>query len=326
MHEQLSQSMGITCAELQPAVSLYLDNLLAQRDVILERYGLAPETAEKFCDLSTAHEDRETMFALYEKLVYVIENKQIPSLEFLEEERMREQHRINEFFGEDKNIEVPPLPKTITAERIEQWRKKHFELRYLPPITLYEDDEYPGWKHKPTQVIDILSYWRDIYLCSANKKNKNLDMVTPHELSGNWVLVDTRPKPRYARWSCNAYDDDHDLEIILAGNQFLQGRFNLHPDEFDKDNFWDPIKKYLGITDKDEAIVRLPRVIEQNVLNQDNAWYEGNVIEWAEERNYDYTGMRMCSGGSTRDGIKWRTTRYAGAHHEIGFRFVVVFY
>lgn len=89
----------------------------------------------------------------------------------------REGKAIEKFFGQ--KLDVPPLPREITPERYKEWKKKEFELHYLPPEDLTRGRDLPGWKKKPDD-----GFFDDI-------KEGNLRKDSD-ELPGAWILIDDR--------------------------------------------------------------------------------------------------------------------------------------
>ena len=102
---------------------------------------------------------------------------EIPELRDLVE---MEADALKRVFGYD--IEVPPLPRSVTPERMEIWREKGMDLHYLPPEDLREERDLPGWKrtrsHLPGYWILIerrekqsrLGFsWEDLHLPGAKE-------------------------------------------------------------------------------------------------------------------------------------------------------------
>ncbi len=253
------------------------------------------------------------------------------------QEAIMEKSRIwqKKFFG--KTIEnVPPLPGAATPERIKHWEALKFELRYLPNVTMHEDKAYPGWKKKPGKRhangngIEFFDEVNNIEQLAENKGNSNLDGLSPTDLPGCWVLADMRPKPNYKDGN-QSYADDGAIQKILerlARNNILNteakdGRRNIiRSSTFDKPEFWEEFRKLLDLEGIDSATVRLPRLIEQNVMGQSPNWDGTSTHEWSEE--YQSSGYRLLSGHSDFGGasfVFWDDS----AHDDVGFRPLVVF-
>lgn len=66
----------------------------------------------------------------------------------------KEAGAFKRFFGYD--IEVPPLPRSVTPERIASWREKGMDLHYLPREELREERTPPDSRRKPSRLP---GYW-----------------------------------------------------------------------------------------------------------------------------------------------------------------------
>jgi len=260
--------------------------------------------------------------------------------------RTQEAQRLRDFFGEsflkEHAIEVPPVPDYLTPEQITEWKKNLFELRYLPKLRMEESLDLPGWKHKPgtrhtplklkdIEFFDELEAIRDL---AENKDNPHLmdihtgEEMDPLDLPGAWLLTDTRGKPNDALGD-QTYEHDELIqgaiqklssEVVLNRNTWAGRRNYITSKELNDRRFWDAIRAALKVPE--QASVRLPRVIEANVLGQRPEWEETNTTEWCEEMYRPE--LRLASGESTGGGASELAIWKTGGHFN-GFRPLVVF-
>jgi hypothetical protein len=182
----------------------------------------------------------------------------------------RERDALKDFFGE--TVEVPALPAEVTPERYKEWLKKGLDLHYLPPIEMGQDRGFPGWKRKPgKQFTPEQQYGMDFYGAIAEGKLP----ADSAKLSGAWLLVDTRPTPRF-------HDGDqmyaHDflkpvLEELREKNYLAEfkpkgSRFNITVKELEYPAVHAALAEAFGIADDE---LHLPRAIDYNYLG--NAFY-----------------------------------------------------
>jgi hypothetical protein len=268
---------------------------------------------------------------------------EMPNLEAI---RIEEAQRLRDFFGEsfvkEHAIEVPPAPDYLTPEQIAEWKKNLFELRYLPKVRMEESLDLPGWKHKPgtrhtphklngVEFFDEFEAIRDL---PENKKNPHLkDIHTgkeldPCDLPGSWLLVDVRRKPNSALGG-QTYEHDELIQGViqeLSSDGVLNkdtwaGRRNyITSEELNDSRFWEAIQAAMNVPE--QASVRLPRVIEANVLGQRPGWEDTNTTEWCEEMYRPE--LRLRSGDSISGGASALSHGQAGSPI-IGFRPLVVF-
>lgn len=244
----------------------------------------------------------------------------------------RETRKLQEFFGlevfNDEIREVPPLPPEVTPERVREWRELGFELHYLPEITMAEDRDFPGWRHKPgKRYTPGQQYGLEFY---DEIKNGNLapDSAT---LPGSWILADSREKPDYQNGK-QLYPNDDQIGAILKDLReqgIIQAfdpptsRFNLSWDELHSTELTSRLASLLGVPpDK----LRLPRAIEWNYLG--NAfhpqWGTTNTWEWLED-SYQGGRRRMRCGGSRGGGLSGVYWNVPGDRYGyLGFRRLVV--
>ncbi len=249
-------------------------------------------------------------------------------------ERSRKWHQ--EFFG--KVFDHPPLPRAATKERAELWERLGFELLYLPPVVMQESDNYPRWKKKPGKRhtpnqqhgIEFFDELQAIQDFPENKANPHLAGLALNALPGCWILRDTRKKPNYDQGK-QAYENDVATQTLLkqlATQNILNPeakdglRNNIHPSVFDKPEFWQAFRRLFDLEDAPDVTIRLPRVVEQNVMGQGPEWDGTRTYEWSEE--YYRSGYRLIAGDSDSGGAS-RVAWYVRARAHIGFRPQVVF-
>ncbi|MEK7535867.1 MAG: AAA family ATPase [Patescibacteria group bacterium] len=238
----------------------------------------------------------------------------------------REAENLQKFFGKD--IDVPPVPDSITLEQYEKWKEMKFELHYLPAEDMSENANYPGWKKKPGKKFTPNGNGIEFMEEAKNSQNS----LTPDtlQLTGAWVLVDTREKPAYKSGNQN-YKDDKFTQVIkelrkanVIGEKGKKGsRFNITWEELQKPEVKQKLAEILEVNPDQ---IRLPRAIEWNFLG--NAYYQqwGNTDtwEWFEEV---YSGSGHLIGGDSDDGglssVDWGNAGSRGG--DIGFRPLIVF-
>lgn len=235
----------------------------------------------------------------------------------------REKNKLKEFFGYD--IDVPPLPEEITLEKYEQWKELSFELHYLPEEDMTKDRDLPGWQKKPN----------DWFYNAIGERKISPDAT---KLSGAWVLIDSREKPRYdnsdpMRRGEQMYENDDEIgnafkklrqRRVVKDHRKDDSRFNISWDELNKDEVKKALAKILGI---DPENLRLPRAIEWNYLGNafHKEWGETNVLEWFEDE-YEKGRERLSGGGSGGGGLSdVKEIPPSFSYIDFGFRPLVVF-
>lgn len=205
---------------------------------------------------------------------------------------------LKEFFG--KEIEILPLPRVITQEKLNKCKGLGFSLHFLPQETVSRDKIYPGWK----KIIQEDWFYEDIEI-------KNLSPETLM-LPGRWILIDHRPKPMFKNGRQMYLDDEKFLSPIvkklrkfkkidprqISVNVPLNSRFGITPDEYDR--FLRPeLSKLLDFKIKQ---IRLPRAIEWNYLANYFylQWGKTNTWEWFDDKKEN--GLRRLCGGCSDEG------------------------
>jgi len=224
----------------------------------------------------------------------------------------KEKEVLEKFFG--KKIEVPPLPKEITPERLKKWQEKDLELHFLPAENMTQNREIKGWKKPDYRHINASKFPPDAT-----------------ELPGCWVLVDARQKPNWQSGN-QMYDNDF-LGLVLQElrNKGLierykhsQSRFHIPPQNLEKPEVIEAIAKAYGL--KPEQL-SLQREIEFNVIGNIHhpEWGTTSSSEWFGDR-YDSVHGRLRGGSSDYGGlayVDWYDLDYR--RDIIGFRFLVRF-
>ncbi len=244
----------------------------------------------------------------------------------MEPERMR----WRDFFGME--IDVPPLPDSITPERYERWRHQKFELHYLPPQEMSGDKQYPGWEKKPGNEYTPDGDKGISFLRAAEH---SLHGLTPDNLKlpGAWILIDTRDKPGYNQ----DYQDDGDIgsalrelrnsKIILPHDKGKDdSRCDISWEELHKPEVTAKFAKVLGV---EPSQVRLPRAIEENVLGNAcyKQWDTTDTYEWSED-SYNlsfFVPTHLIQGDSNLGGISdvfWSGS--GNRDNRVGFRLAAV--
>jgi MoxR-like ATPase len=230
--------------------------------------------------------------------------------------------------GRTPLFEAPLPPTYVTPEQMKQWEQMGFALRYLPKVRMIDALNLPGWQHKPNwdqferNVLDTL---RNLPENRSNPMLQGSDgkPIDPLELLGKWMLVDTRDKPNYQSGN-QTYKNDQALQQVLARFGKKNTRASIDPSFFDHSNtaFWHALKETLRLGNLPAgAVVRLPRVIEANVLGQHPGSHRTNTHEWCEEKKTKagrvYSSLAGHGGASH---IHW----LGSASTDIGFRPLVV--
>lgn len=234
----------------------------------------------------------------------------------------REQTKLREFFGKD--IDVPPMPASVSPEQYEKWKELNYDLHYIPDEEMTEDKNFPGWKKKPTSNINLFN---------AVKDKKNKLAADTLKLPGTWVLVDSREKPGWVsdQTTAQAYEDDNDMEQaiaelraqgLIAGDANKGARFRISWEELQKPEVKAKIAEILDVPPDS---IRLPRAIEYNFLGNAHyqKWGDTNSYEWFQD---SYQGSEHLFGGySDRGGLSHVGWDFAGGRFDsFGFRPLIV--
>ena len=250
----------------------------------------------------------------------------VESREEFEDLVEREQIKLREFFGKD--INVPPVPASVSREQYEKWKELRYELHYIPDEEMTEDKNFPGWKKKPTSGSG------GVNLFTATKDKDNKMAPDTLKLKAGWVLVDTREKPGWVNDQTTAqpYEDDGDMERaieelraqgLIAGDANKGARFRISWEELEKPEVR---QKFAEIFDVSPDQIRLPRAIELNFLGNAHypTWGDTNSYEWFQD---SYQGSGHLVGGDSDYGglssVYWDDA--GGRNDGVGFRPLIVF-
>lgn len=254
---------------------------------------------------------------------------------------LEEEARLSKFFGQ--SINVPPLPVEITKEKLMQWEKQDFELRYLPDMEMAEKDndgkvspkKLDNWQYPPQDLFDFIN---------DGKVDADATM-----LKSGWLLVDKRRRPNYGDGQSKIreqYKNDVLAEMIkklrkdgiIRESDWIEAdsRFDFVAESLDKIEVKQAFADVLGVRSDQ---IDLFRAIEWNVVgNKDHLeWYSATTTEWLkDEVRYDESGKGrlVCDHDADSRGInKYFPLSFyetGGAGHEqhhsrLGFRPLVRF-
>lgn len=191
-----------------------------------------------------------------------------------------EKKALEDFFGQ--NIEVPALPAEATPEKIENWEKLGFKLRYLPTMDIPRGNKYPGLRNE----LGLSLY----------KRIENGDLpVDSQQLKAGWLLVDERNRPNWQNNREQIFENDPFAETItelrkagVINDYKIKGsRFNVSAEELDKPQVKAALAKVLDV---EPEKLDLLRYVEFNILG--NAFYP----EWPG-RDTTELFKDKCRGG-----------------------------
>ena len=121
---------------------------------------------------------------------------------------------LKRFVGYD--IEVPPLPVSVTPERLKAWREKGMDLHYLPPEDLRQERKLPGYWiliERREKQSRLGFSWEDLHLPGFKETIGRLLDVPPESV-------------RRARAA----------ELDYLANAFGERHCPLHPEESQTDD------------------------------------------------------------------------------------------
>lgn len=231
-------------------------------------------------------------------------------------------------------VDIQPLPASITPEVKKNLEKMGMELRFIPSLNLdtlealkkkgeegYLDvlqRRYPNWRRyeslNDTQrgdhaVTRNLSqwYWESI-------RDGKIDFP---KLPGNWVAVEMMPKPA---------DGDHYAPSKMSEKLGFKDRFNVTWDNANKaiNREKRNILSEAGLRSGD---VRMLEAVEWNLLANREGWGKTNTYEWTNtEFRVSGVSLRVVVGYSDDGGAAkaiWAFPDSSDDH--LGFRVAVVF-
>lgn len=217
--------------------------------------------------------------------------------EIINSEKVIIENFFNKKFGD-----IPDLPSWITDELIQFWNENLFNIHYVPKFSLDENVKLPLWQDKPSKIF---------YKKIREGKLKNETRV----LSGKWLLIDGRDKPKkkvpwirindvwllekmgfnpknhLKKWHKQLHQNEY-LINILREKEF-GSRFCLTIHEI---NDLKPfILNFLKI--EQPKIIRLPFFAEYNYFGNAiyKQWRTTETWEWFEDK---FDDSQYLAGGS----------------------------
>ncbi|HRY56812.1 MAG TPA: AAA family ATPase [Patescibacteria group bacterium] len=257
------------------------------------------------------------------------ESKTIVSTETLK----NEQAAWKKVLGVD--VEVPPLPDSVTPEVREKLKDLGMELRFIPDVNLgtladiKRDgvDEYlknrqrlyPNW-HKYETLTDSQ---KEDHSIGRNLEEWYWNLVKDEkvpfpQLPGKWIAVETMPKPKYGdKYSSSQITDELGLE----------DRFNVTWNDANKaiNEAEGNILAAAGLPIIGEQ-VRMLEAIEWNLLANREGWGKTNTYEWTNTELRDGgVSDRVIVGYSDSGGAAYAIWYRPGRSYDrLGFRLAVV--
>lgn len=221
-------------------------------------------------------------------------------------------------FFECASCDVPPLPAWIDEAALSHWDRLCFHTHFLPRVFMNEAAAWQRWRDRPSPF-----FYRSI-------RDGKLP-ASAQELSGKWILIDARDKPKKERAWISESDvgwlrlfgfdpkaflqksqkqgfEREYLEQALAasghGSRFCMTRGDI-------DALKPAVRRLLAIPA--DTHIRLPFFCEYNYLG--NAFYPnwGNTQtwEWLEDlfdgKNYLASGSRSVGAIGVDPSKHWST-------------------
>lgn len=258
-----------------------------------------------------------------------VESKTVVSSETLKSE----QESWKNVLGVD--VEISPLPTSVTPEVREKLKNLGMELRFIPNLdlnTLTEikrsgvdeylktlQSRYPNW-HKYETLTDAQ---KNDHSVSRNLEEWYWNLVKDEKvpfptLPGKWIAVETMPKPKYGdKYSPSKITDELGLE----------DRFNVS---------WNDAKKAIDSAEGNllsamglpiiGGQVRMLEAVEWNLLANREGWGKTNTYEWTNtEYSDDGDSRRVVVGYSVYGGAAYANWDRPEASDDcLGFRLAVV--
>lgn len=242
-----------------------------------------------------------------------------------------EQNAWREVLG--KNVEVPPLPAVITPEVKKSLERLGFELRYIPKLDIDTVDDlkrkgeekflddlqirYPNWR----RYESLSDTEREDHSVTRNLEQwfwelAKEDRMDFPSMPGNWVAVETMPKPSYG---------EHYAPSGVGDKLGFEDRFSVT---------WNDANEAIQRQKRDilseaglpSGDVRMLNAVEWNLLANREGWGQTNTYEWTNtEARGGGDSYRVIVGHSDRGGAanaRWRSP--GDSYERIGFRVAVV--
>ena len=251
MHESHPHISDLRLPDLKPQVQSYIAGLKKNLFVIYAKYEVKNRN-ELAVKVREGKVDTKNSDKVIELLKLINESGRKDEVVIIERIIRDEGRKLEIIFG--RKIEIPPLPKEIPPERIQEWREKKLELHYLPPIDMAQESELKNWIRPNFSFITI-----------GTETGLPADAM---KLPGCWTLVDTRERPQKES-DDQVHGDDEDflgpvLENLRDRNLIVnfkhpQSRFNISFDELEKPEVITAMAAACGL--KPEQI-STPRMVE----------------------------------------------------------------
>ncbi len=245
----------------------------------------------------------------------------------------KEEKSLEAFFG--KKFDLSIFGKTLRdcgIEQIRHWQNRGFEIHFLPDISMFQADEYRGWRIKPEDWYYQQVAQGKIFL----QIDDELKPVKQVKLNGQVVLIDTRLKPAYKNGKQMFFQDTLIGGVIIKlreqesiarydhGDQ--TSRFGVSAKEW-QEQIRPALAREFGV---EINKVRLETAVEANVIPQLYPYMprkdDGttNTRVWYEECFEDVSN-RLFGGNSDYGGLSDVDFYSVGDHwHDRSFRPLVV--
>ncbi len=225
------------------------------------------------------------------------------------------ERKIIEIFLNKKFVDIPDLPSWITSDLIQFWNKNLFFIHYIPNLLMDESLELPSWKDKPSKV-----FYKKIH--AGELENES------HTMTGRWILIDGRNKPkkkvpwirindvwflekiglnaknRLKKWHKQLHENEYMIDLLKK--EGFGSRFCLTIDEIN--NLKPSILSFLNINQT--KVIRLPFFAEYNYLGNAiyNQWRKTETWEWLEDRLKD--GQYLACGSRSVGCVGWEPPEF----------------
>jgi hypothetical protein len=226
----------------------------------------------------------------------------------------KEREILDNFFN-TKIVDMPSLPDWITDEHLQFWNKNIFHVHYIPKISIDESLILPLWRDKPIKI-----FYKKIREGKLKKESRIL--------TGKWVLIDGRDKPKkkvpwirindvwllqkigfnpknyLKKWSKQLHQEEYLIKILKEKG--FGSRFCLTIHEI---NALKPfILDFLKI--ERSKIIRLPFFAEYNYFGNAiyKQWRTTETWEWFEDTLDD--GQYLAGGSRNVGCMGWEPPEF----------------
>lgn len=221
---------------------------------------------------------------------------------------------IKNFFNK-KIVNIPDLPSWISEELIKFWNENFFYVHFVPKFSLDKSLELPLWRDKPSKV-----FYKKIH----EGKLKNEAKI----LSGKWLLIDGRDKPKkkvpwiqindvwllekmgfnpknyLKKWDKQLHQNEYLIKILQEKG--FGSRFCLTINEINDLKSY--ILNFLKI--EQSKIIRLPSFVEYNYFGNAiyKQWRTTETWEWLEDKLND--DQHLASGSYNVGCMGWDPPKF----------------